>query len=409
MTIRRQPADFIVEERVSEAFIASLRERGEPRFPHAVYTLAKTSLTTPDAVQHLARALRTRPNATSYAGLKDKHAQTTQLVSVHASGALPASVDGPGWTASLRGWCERAIDSEAIEGNRFTIVVRDLSRDACTEMDRRAAALLDRAPASNAGAAKALLVVNYFGDQRFGSARHGGGFVARRLIEGDFEGALRLAIGTPARKDSGAKRQFTRLCATMWGRWPELLAQLPRSPDRAAVECLAAGGSFRDAFAALPAFFQLMCVEAFQSHLWNATARALATRIAAEAGGTLLKTPDDFGELVFPAAGAVGAEWRDLVVPLLAPKSQLVEPWAGAAGAALASEGIDLPQLRIPGLRRPFFGETPRPLLVRAERFDLTGATTDELTPSGKRLKRVASFELPRGAYATVVLRALGQ
>ena len=98
--------------------------------------------------------------------------------------------------------------------------------------------------------------------------------------------------------------------------------------------------------------------------------------------------------------GEVGGQAVDELLPLAL---------RGAAGAALASEGIDLPQLRIPGLRRPFFGETPRPLLVRAERFDLTGATTDELTPSGKRLKRVASFELPRGAYATVVLRALGQ
>ena len=95
-------------------------------------------------------------------------------------------------------------------------------------------------------------------------------------------------------------------------------------------------------------------------------------------------------------------------MPVLSPKTVPHEPWGAAASEAIAEEGITLADLRIPGLRRPFFGEADRPLLIPAERFNLTPLEHDEFSTS-KRLKRTVSFELGRGSYATVVLRALGQ
>lgn len=418
MTIRRQPADFLVEERPSADFLASLAERGGPRAPHAVYALTKESLTTPDAAGQLARALRVGPGAVSYAGLKDRHARTTQYVSVRATGPLPDFAEGVSWQARRCGWASEPLGASNIDGNRFTIVVRDLTEEAAVQMRSRAELLtLPGGETHDAargdapgppGAAVSLAVVNYFGDQRFGSARHGKGFAARRLIEGDFEGALKLLIGTPARKDSGRTRAFTRVCAGKWGRWAEMLAELPGVPERAAVERLASGGGFREAFEALPAFTRVMCVEAYQSHLWNVTARLLAERVAREGGVDPLRAPDEFGEMVFPPAGALSEPWLALIVPLLGPTTALEEPWGSCARAALEAEGIGTASLRIPGVRRPFFGEAPRPLLGRVDRFSLSTTQPDELGRPG-RLRRTAAFDLGRGAYATVVLRALGQ
>jgi tRNA(Glu) U13 pseudouridine synthase TruD len=45
---------------------------------------------------------------------------------------------------------------------------------------------------------------------------------------------------------------------------------------------------------------------------------------------------------------------------------------------------------------------------VTAQGFEMTGREPDEMS-GGKRFKRTARFSLPRGAYATVVLRGLGQ
>ncbi len=405
--------------------------------PNAVYELTKESLGTPEAIHQFAREVGARGGAVDYAGLKDKHARTTQLVSAKLAIDEPKrTVGGRGWSARFVGWHQRPVTAAEIDGNRFEIVVRDLSKQQSTEMGMRAGRLgieeakdtPAEAPAAGAGKPMPLLVMNYFGAQRFGSARHGAGFVAPLLIKGDFEGALKLAIGTPARKDTGKTRQFSRACATHWGNWKKLAEELPRCPERRAIEALAEGGTFTKAFESLPNFTQQMCVEAFQSHLWNSAARQLAERMAAEfterwknEGGeeaakktafrpvAPLRGDDEFGVMLFPTARMVDAAWRNMVMPVLGPKSELREPWGPAAAGALAEAGIKVEDLKIPGMRRPYFGEADRPLFVMAEGFEMTGPEKDEMSPGGKRVKRTVRFSLGRGSYATVVLRALGQ
>lgn len=408
MTIRRQPEDFVVEERLREDVRAALRPEGGPDATHAVFELRKTGLATPVAIEGLAKALGIRPGLTSYAGLKDRHARTLQHVSAQVDPAVVAGIpaaslsrgsgDGASWHARPIGWTDAPIVAEHIDGNRFTIVVRDLARNATHEMDRRAHVLRD---------GDGLLVVNYFGDQRFGSARHGEGFAARHLVRGEFEEALRLLVATPARKDQGATRTLTRLAASRWGDWRAILADLPRMPERAAFEALAKGQGFRDAFAALPSFTQVMCVEAFQSHLWNAVARRLAATLGDEA--TRLERDDPFGSMLFPYSRTVTEAFRAMVLPLFAPDTSFEPAWAAEAAAVLDEEGLTMEGLRIPGLRKPYFGEAPRRLVVRAEGFVQEKPVPDTFDRTGKRFARTLRFQLPRGAYATVVLRALGQ
>lgn len=424
MTIRRTPADFVVEEITAPGFEAALRAAPAPDALVAVYRLHKSQLTTPHAVSLLAAELRVRQNDVTYAGLKDKHAQTSQVVGVTvrtlADGALlPAEASGPKWSARRIGWAAAPIDAAAIAGNRFRIVVRGVSEGAAAEMSRRAALLAEPEGAGVSGGA--LCIVNYFGAQRFGSARHGGGWIARSLIDGRFEHALKLAIATPSRKDTGVTRTFTRMLAAGWGQaggWARLARELPRCPEKKAVERLAFMASrrgqpidergFREAFVALPYFLQQLYVEAYQSHLWNELARRMAARIGA--GESLLKTDDEFGPMLFPPAAAVTAEHRALRLPLPAPETRPAEPWGADLQSILEREGLTLERLKIPGLRRPFFGEAMRPLFVTAAAFAMREPEPDELAGRNSRaMKREVRFELPRGAYATVVLRALGQ
>lgn len=405
MTIRRQPQDFLVSEVLRAEVRDLLRPSGGS---HALYLLDKESRTTPDAVAALARALHVPAGQVAYAGLKDKHARTRQHVTVPLAARPPEArntdpapaapaISDQNWSATFLGTLPRAIAASDIDHNAFDLVVRDLTPAALSEMDRRAAILRDGAD---------LLIINYFGDQRFGSARHAGGFAGAALVKGDFEHALRLLIGTPARKDSGPRRTLTRALASRWGQWPALAAELPRCPERRAVEALAAGATFAQAFAALPNLLQVLSVDAYQSHLWNAAARALASDAAARARAEPLRTDDDFGEMVFPPVPA-GRELEGVRMPAPAPGVEPCPPWGEALTAALAAEGLTFDALRIPGLRRPAFGAAERPLVVRAMGFDLSPPARDDL--GGKRPMRRVRFALPRGAYATVVLRALGQ
>ncbi len=439
MTIRRTPQDFRVEERPAPSLLASLAPSPSPATPHAVLYLTKNSLSTPEAEQRLAKALNLKPNAIQHAGLKDKHAITSQLVSCSLShghaksgrmGLLEAASPnaGLGWISSaphppsaidqaastlpspgachaqLLGYARDPASAAWIDRNRFTITIRDLTPSHIDTIDRHLACLhVD--PTS-------LLFTNYFGDQRFGSARHGRGFAAAHLIRGEFEEALRLAIATPARKDTGAKRAFTRQLAQNWGDWSSLASTLPRCPERAAIEVLARGQSFQLAFAALPYFTQRVIVEAFQSYLWNKVAATLVPTLAhaqPNDAARVIRARDDFALMLFPRADAITPIDRDRELPMPAP-STTVPSWATQAyDHVLREEHLTLDQLRIPGLRRPAFDAFDRPLFALATSFGLTPPQPDDLSKGGKRLKRTLRFDLPSGSYATVLLRALGQ
>ena len=421
--IRRTPEDFRVEELSSSAFSASLSPEWIPSNPFAAYRLEKTSLATPDALGFIARDLRIPRAAVSAAGLKDRHAVTSQVITIDSAamrGPAPRWAEGDHWRMVRLGFVPRAADHTAIAANRFTLVVRALDKRQSDEMVRRATllAMTDGGPdGSDAGGAarghdpvSSLLFVNYFGDQRFGSARHGEGFVGRALIEGDFEKALRLAIGTPARKDSGPTRALTRALATHWGDWNAALSAFGRMPERSAVETLARGGSFMDAFAALPKFTQEICVEAYQSHLWNAIARELAHALSETVTQSAFEAEDIFGPLIFPRAAAITPVFREMGIPMPSPRAIMPECLSEIVAGILADEGVALEQLRIPGLARPYFGGGDRPFIARARQVSISPPEPDEYAGGGPaRLACKVSFELPRGAYATVLLRALGQ
>ena len=433
--IKRTPSDFQVEEILSD----ELRGLSATSGPFALYRLSKESLATPEAIGRAARALNVPSGALAYAGLKDKHASTIQHVTLkygkdegksgggegageeavehsessptqlptlpvsHTASSAPEKASGAGWSIERLGYLPRSITSADIRRNRFRITIRNLSAEECSDMDG-AVKLLEVGAASSD-----IRVVNYFGDQRFGSARHGRGFIARNLIKGDFEGALKLAIATEARKDRMDQKIFKRTVREKWGDWPALLQKLRPCAERKAIERLVnSGGDFRAAFCALPYMLQQLSVYAYQSYLWNAIAHRLVERFCTP-NGRVLAVDDPFGEMLFPSSEAVSAEMAQLNLPLLARKTVLAEPWKECAEEVLKEEGIEVFELHIQGVRRPFFGEEPRALFFTAEDFVLTHPQADESAKDKRRRKRTLTFSLPRGSYATVLLRALSQ
>jgi tRNA pseudouridine13 synthase len=405
MAIKKQPLDFIVQEVPDPGWSRTITTT---LGPCAVYELHKQSLSTPEAVAALARRLKVGGDSVEYAGLKDKHAATVQQVTVKVgyrrAAALPPDVGDRQWSARRVGYCPRHIDSKAIAGNRFIITVRTLTRRAIDELRDRAKALaLD-------DACSRLLAVNYFGDQRFGSARSGQ-FVARLLIRGQFEQAMRHLIAVHHRKDTIHAKNFKRALDTHWGNWPAALAQLKASrvPEMRALRHLAGTpGDFRGAFAQLPYFQQQMTLESYQSLLWNRIARRFI-EATYRPSAPLFVAEDKFGDMVFPAAAAVPPDAHAMDLPILGRDDALVEPWRDAAQSVLAEEGIATSELRIPGLHRPWFGSAPRTLFMVADDFAAAAPEVDELQPKARRFKLRLAFTLPRGSYATVMLRALGQ
>lgn len=87
-------------------------------------------------------------------------------------------------------------------------------------------------------------------------------------------------------------------------------------------------------------------------------------------------------------------------LPLVAPSTVLAEPWQGPLTRLLASEGFSLSDLKILGLRRPFFGQAPRSLFMNVSGARFGAVEEDEVysKPARRFFKRVVtSLAAPRG------------
>src|SRR5262249_24973354 len=156
MKLKRIPEDFQVEEQIS------LRAGGGP---FALYRLTKLSLGPLEAVDAIAQRWNLRPHELAFAGLKDKHAQTTQYLTIR--GGPRRGLRQTQLELSYVGQVAEPIHASHITGNRFAIVIRDLSKQEAMSAGNTAA------QAARGG------LPNYFDNQRFGSLGESGEFIAK--------------------------------------------------------------------------------------------------------------------------------------------------------------------------------------------------------------------------------------
>lgn len=384
MKLKCQPEDFRVEE------LSAAQTAGAGRYTY--YRLSKRDIGTIEAVQAICRRWNLEGRRVSYAGLKDRHAETVQYLTI--AGGPSAAMVTPRFRLEPLGRLNAAYGPRELVGNRFELVLRDLSEaDAA-----RALAAIDDIPRVG--------LPNYFDDQRFGSLGASGEFVARAWLAGDHERALWLAMAEPNSSDRAATRTEKAILRESWSDWPEAKGRLPRSSARSIVTYLVDHpADFRGAFARLPRELRMLFFSAFQSHLWNLV---LAAWLRASAPpGELVPVELKAGLFPFPrhmAAERVDA-LRKLDLPLPCARTAAPEGPLGAIVAeVLTPFGLAWNDLRIKHIKDIFFSKGSRaalfaPAQLRASR------EADALYP-GRRALRL-SFELPKGSYATILVKRI--
>ena len=149
--LRASPEDFRVDE------VPAYEPSGEGE--HVYARIEKRDMTTPYAVDRLARALNVDARDVGYAGLKDRHAVTTQWVSlprVDPAAVEALSIDGLRVLAVSRH--RNKIRTGHLHGNRFTLRITGV---ADIELAIRNASVI-ATELRNHGCP------NYYGAQRFG-------------------------------------------------------------------------------------------------------------------------------------------------------------------------------------------------------------------------------------------------
>jgi tRNA pseudouridine13 synthase len=167
--LRSTPEDFEVEE------ILGFAAGGEG--PHALLQVRKRGANTEWVARELARAAGVKPFDVGFAGLKDRHAVTTQHFTVPRGKRAAEEfigLKGEGYEVLGAAPHRRKLPRGALEGNRFAITVRGFVCDVALVAERIARIAAGGAP-------------NYFGEQRFGREA------------GNLEQVLRAAASEPGR------------------------------------------------------------------------------------------------------------------------------------------------------------------------------------------------------------------
>ena len=161
-TLKRRNADFMVTE------LPLQLPAGEGE--HLWLDIEKTGANTAFVAQQLAAAAGVQDRDVGYAGLKDRYAITRQWFSIYlpngkAAGETPdlTQLQHPEFKVLQQSRHVKKLRPGDLQGNRFRIVLRDLTGDR-------------EAVQANLQAVASQGVPNYFGAQRFG---HDGGNVAQ--------------------------------------------------------------------------------------------------------------------------------------------------------------------------------------------------------------------------------------
>jgi len=119
MKLKRRVGDFRVRELLDPDYLV---ESGDYR----VYRVTKRKLTTPEAVEVLAREAGVQPADVGIAGFKDRQGVTIQYMSV--ARGKPVQLHSPELKIDPAGFAREELTGDASRGNAFELNVRELSR-----------------------------------------------------------------------------------------------------------------------------------------------------------------------------------------------------------------------------------------------------------------------------------------
>ena len=391
--IKVRPEDFLVEE------LPAYEPGGEGE--HLMLFIEKRQIATTDVARRLSRDFAVPRNDVGYAGLKDKHAITRQHFTVRLTdarretdAAIARVNEHPGVDVL---WAERhrnKLHRGHLAGNRFVLRVREVEPTAVIAAKR----VLDRLATRG--------TPNYVGEQRFGY-RGDNDAIARHLLRGEHRQALDRMLGRPLDTESEPLRAGRE--AYDRGDYAEALTHWPRHLryDRQALDALRQGRSEAEAVAAIDRTQRAFLFSALQSAIFNGVLdrrvrdgtfdRLLVGDVAYKhASGAMFAVDEDAaaadnaddGRIARFEVSPTGPIWGPKMLPTTGEPARREAEVLGAfdldeADVARAGEG------------------TRRPLRIALSDPDISGGVDEH----GAYVR--LAFELPRGAFATVVLREI--
>jgi len=356
---------------------------------HIYVSIEKKALTTLEMIRRLARTLAVAERDIGYAGMKDARGVTRQTVSIPGvSLEQIAALDIPGVQVLSAARHNNKLRLGHLAGNMFWIRLRGVREGAL----QRAEAALEII--SSRG------LPNYFGSQRYGILGNSGA-IGIKLLQGDSEGAVRTLIGNP--EEISDERWRSGVQAFHNDDLAAAAALLPphcRTEKEVVKTLLRRPGAWDSAVKSIHPRIINLYLSAAQSSLFDlAVAARIETLDRLESGDIACKHANgacflvtDVAEAAARAASfeisATGPMFgRKMLVP--AGRAAVLEEKVLAASGVSRETFNGSGRFRLDGERRP----------LRVPLRDCTVAMEGD--------SLVLEFMLPKGSYATAVLREI--
>ena len=383
---RTTPEDFVVEE------LPARDAAPDPAGTHVWFTVRKRGVSTPEAARRIARALDRNPRDVSFAGRKDAVAVTTQRMSLeHVDPEELTALDLDEIRISEPVRHARKLRLGQLAGNRFRLRLSALEPRVGEKGVRQALHELERSG-----------VPNRYGEQRFGGGGRGWE-IGRTMILGTAADYLAaIAEAAPKSTRESARELVRRAVSGTQGekrRSMELGHGL--DPDLRAVAKELARRRHDDPsrlLGALPKRTRAFHLSMFQAHVFNGV---LETRVnrgdhGRSLVGDVVQSDGRHRVLESDDRYADGSEIP--TGPIWAASMLCAEGEPGVIERAeLEATGVAPENLREPAGLRPRGGR--RPLVVPLANVQVESSSDETVLWIG--------FDLPAGAFATVVLDAV--
>ncbi len=387
--VKARPEDFLVDEMPLYEPSGS----GE----HLYLFVQKRGMAHSEMIELLCRHFGVGEESIGFGGMKDKIAITRQLVSIHLPGkpdpsSLPADEDFVVLWAARHG---NKLRRGHLAGNRFSIRIRGIEPSKVIAI-RSSLRQLERDG-----------IPDYYGAQRFGYRRNTHR-LGRHLLTGNWSGLVDELVGTVSPFPEHQRPQRELAAA---GRWKESLPHWARNDraERLVVAALGRGRTPEQAIRELPPHTRSFWVSAFQSATFN---RVLDRRIADGLFASIIEGDVAYkhqtrGQFVVTKEILAGEDLKARLDRFeISPSGPMHgsgmieagEPVATWEREATTSLGVP-PELL--SARSAHAEGTRRPLRVPVSNTEIESGVDEH----GGYVR--LAFDLPRGAYATVLLREL--
>ena len=376
-SLRRSPGDFAVAEELRPAALSIISAPesggGKGADGHAVYIMRKRGMDTTHALARVRARSGLRLRAL---GLKDAAAETSQYVySAGRRGPRPARIEAGAVDLELVGYSPRPLAGPDMAGNRFTIRVAGASGSV----------------GAFGGHGR---IANYYGYQRFGSARPVSHLIGRALLLGEYDAAVSLLLSFESPYDDPERAELRRMMADP-ANYTRAAKELPRGMDleRAVLDGMIRHGEARRAIAAVPTAMRRFLAQAYQSYLFNAAASSLLA-----AGGDIFEAragdvsygPDGEPRRLSSAPDAPASP----AIPLAGYAHYKKTRFEAAVSDAMAGDGM---------APRGFLAKGMPEIALEGGLRSAAVSCSGVESPASDTV----SFTLGRGSYATVVMREI--